>query len=128
MSSESRCDSKALAGRMANPRREDMCCAYLNDDGTLKLLRLLRAYVDAGVSDAEIRKGLLGVAREHLRENKQWKKEYDGLHRRWRAFKNPATRPRNGQFWIVCGAPDPKDDPEDRWRLVRLTDHRGRQR
>ena len=106
----------------ANTPLEDHCCAELNDDGTLKLLKLLRAYVEAGVSEAEIRKALLGVAREHLREHQEWEEQYNGLHRRWRLFKNPETRPRNGQFWLACGAPDPREAPETRWRRVRLTD------
>src|SRR2546428_11381645 len=69
----------ALEHSHANTPLEDRCCAELNDDGTLKLLKLLRAYVDAGVSDAEVRKALLGVAREHLREHQQWEEEYEGL-------------------------------------------------
>ena len=103
--------------------REDRCCAELNDDGTLKLLKVLRAYVDAGVSDKEIRKGLLGVAREHVREYREWQKDHEALHRRWRAFKNPATRPKTGDFWIVC---DALEQSEERglWRRVRLTDNR----
>lgn len=117
----------ALAAADAIPL-EDRCCAELNDDGTLTLLKLLRAYVDAGVSDVEIRKALLAVAREHVREHQQWRQDYDALHRRWRAFKNPATRPRTGQFWIVCELPEFDGDTEDRWRRTRLTDDRDQQR
>jgi hypothetical protein len=107
--------------------REDRCCAELNDDGTLKLLKLLRAYVDAGVSDEEIRKGLLGVAREHVREHREWQKDNEALHRRWRAFKNPVTRPKTGDFWIVC---DALEQSEERglWRRVRLTHNREKDR
>ena len=107
--------------------REGRCCAELNDDGTLKLLKLLRAYVEAGVSDEEIKRGLLGVAREHVRQHREWQKDYEALHRRWRAFKNPATRPKTGDFLIVC---DALEQSEERrlWRRVRLTDNREKDR
>ena len=106
---------------------EDRCCAELNDDGTLKLLKLLRAYVDAGVSDAEIRKGLLAVAREHNREHRRWVQDSAALDRRWRAFKKPSTRPRTGDFWIVCEAPEHSDGAE-RWLNLCLTDNREKDR
>ena len=107
--------------------REGRCCAELNDDGTLKLLELLRAYVEAGVSDEEIKRGLLGVAREHVRQHREWQKDYEALHRRWRAFKNPATRPKTGDFLIVC---DALEQSEERrlWRRVCLTDNREKDR
>ena len=101
---------------------EDRCCAELNDDGTLKLLKVLRAYVDAGVSEAEMKRGLLAVAREHQRERRQWEQEYDDLHRRWRAFKNPATRPSTSGFWLVCEAVESDDEDERRSPRVSLID------
>ncbi len=101
---------------------EDRCCAEFNDDGTLKLLKLLRAYVDSGTSEATRMKGLLSVAREHLREEKQWNREYAALHRRWRLFKNPNTRPRNTHFWVVCDTIQPLEEGDSWWRRVTLTD------
>lgn len=107
--------------------REDRCCAELNDDGTLKLLKVLRAYVEAGVSDEEIRKGLLGVARDHVREHREWQKDDEALHRRWRTFKNPAKRPKTGDFWIVSDALE-QSEGSGLWRRVRLTDNREKDR
>ena len=114
-------EAKALAAATSTPL-EDRCCAELNDDGTLKLLKLLRAYVDAGVSEAEKKRGLLAVAREHQREHQQWEQEYDDLHGRWRAFKNPATRPSTSGFWLVCEAPEPDDEDQQGLRRVSLID------
>jgi DNA-binding transcriptional MerR regulator len=101
--------------------REEWCCAELNDDGTLKLLRLLRAYFNEGVSDAEARKGLMAVAREHLREHRRWEREHEGLHKRWRQFKNPKTRPANAQFWLVATLHSSEDEKQT-WLHSKLTD------
>jgi DNA-binding transcriptional MerR regulator len=101
--------------------REERCCAELNDDGTLKLLRLLRAYVNEGVSDVEARKGLMAVAREHLRDHRRWDKEREGFHKRWRQFKNPKTRPSNAQFWLVTTLHS-SDDEKQTWLHGTLTD------
>lgn len=100
---------------------EEGCCAELNDDGTLKLLRLLRAYVNEGVSDAEARKGLMAVAREHLRDHRRWDKEREAFHKRWRQFKNPKTRPANAQFWLVTTLRLSEDEKET-WTHSTLTD------
>ena len=105
--------------------REERCCADLNDDGTLKLLRLLRAYVDAGVSGEESRKGLMAVAREHLRQHRQWDKEREAFHKRWRQFKNPKTRPSTAQFWLVATLWS-SDDEKTRWLHAKLTDFKNK--
>ena len=73
MSKEEIRERKAFAERMALTPREDMCCADLNDDSTLKLLRLLRAYVDAGVSDAKSEGTAREESREHLRGHQRGK-------------------------------------------------------
>lgn len=122
LSPAERRELKARMKALDETPREQRCCAELNDDGTLKLLKLLRAYVDAGASDTTQMKGLLAVAREHLRQQKQWQREYETLHRRWRLFKNPATRPRNTNFWVVCQTLRPLDDGERWWRTATLTD------
>jgi DNA-binding transcriptional MerR regulator len=101
--------------------REEHCCADLNDDGTLKLLRLLRAYFNEGVSDAEARKGLMAVAREHLRDIRRWDKEREDFHKRWRQFKNPQTRPANAQFFLVATLRS-SDDQKETWLHATLTD------
>jgi DNA-binding transcriptional MerR regulator len=101
--------------------REERCCAELNDDGTLKLLRLLRAYVNEGVSDVDARKGLMAVAREHLRDHRRWDKEREVFHKRWRQFKNPKTRPSNAQFWLVATLHS-SDDEKQTWLHGTLTD------
>jgi DNA-binding transcriptional MerR regulator len=104
---------------------EEQCCADLNDDGTLKLLRLLRAYVDEGVSGAEARKALMAVARGHLRQNRQWDKEREAFHKRWRQFKSPKTRPANAQFWLVATL-HTSDDEKQTWMRSTLTDFKDR--
>ena len=101
--------------------REERCCADLNDDGTLKLLRLLRAYVDEGVSAVEARKALMGVAREHLRDHRRWDKRREDFHKRWRQFKNPKTRPANAQFFLVATLGS-SDDEKQTWLHASLTD------
>lgn len=101
--------------------REERCCAELNDDGTLKLLRLLRAYVNEGVSHAEARRALMAVAREHLREHRRWDREYEDFQERWRQFKNPKTRPANTQFWLA-GMLRSSDDDKQTWFHSTLTD------
>ena len=101
--------------------REEQCCAELNDDGTLKLLRLLRAYVNEGVSDAEARKGLMAVAREHLREHRRWDREREDLQKRWRQFKNPKTRPASAQFWLAATLHHSEDEKQT-WLRSTLTD------
>ena len=105
--------------------REERCCADLNDDGTLKLLRLLRAYVDAGVSHQESRKGLMAVAREHLRQHRKWGKDNEAFHKRWRQFKNPKTRPATAQFWLVATIWS-SDDEKTRWLHATLTDFKNK--
>jgi DNA-binding transcriptional MerR regulator len=101
--------------------REEHCCADLNDDGTLKLLRLLRAYIDEGVSDAEARKGLMAVAREHIRDHHRWDNKREAFHKRWRQFKNPKTRPATGQFWLVATLQSSEDEKQA-WLHATLTD------
>jgi hypothetical protein len=102
-----------------NTPREEMRCADLNDDGTLKLLRLLRSYVEEGVSDAAARKALTAVAEEHNRDLKTWHKEREDFLRRWRQFKQPDTRPRKAQFWLIGNA---MSEDEGRWFRTKLTD------
>ena len=102
---------------------EDRCCAEANDDGTLKLLRLLRAFIDNGASEETWRPSLLAVAREHLREVKSWHREFQALHRRWRQFKDRGTRPKGAHFWVVLQTHAPLDDGERRWRTAELTDN-----
>lgn len=101
--------------------REEHCCADLNDDGTLKLLRLLRSYTDEGVSDAAARKALLAVAREHIADGRRWEKENDAFHKRWRQFKNPKTRPASAQFFLVATLHSSEDE-RDIWSRANLTD------
>jgi hypothetical protein len=85
--------------------------SVVNDDGTLKLLRLLRAYVKEGVSNAEARKGLMVVAGEHLRDCRRWDKERENFQKRWRQFKNPKSRPSN-QFWLVATLRSSEDEKQ----------------
>jgi hypothetical protein len=106
--------------------REEHCCAELNDDGTLKLLRLLCAYLDEGVSDAEARKGLMAVAREHLRNHRRWEKQNEDFHKRWRQFKNPKTRPASAQFWLVATLHSSEDEKQT-WLHSTLTDFKDKE-
>jgi DNA-binding transcriptional MerR regulator len=101
--------------------REERCCADLNDDGTLKLLRLLRAYVDEGVSVVEARKALMAVAREHLRDHRRWDRKREEFDKRWRQFKNPKSRPANAQFFLVATLRS-SDDEKQTWLHAALTD------
>jgi DNA-binding transcriptional MerR regulator len=101
--------------------REERCCAELNDDGTLKLLRLLRAYFNEGVSDVEARKALMAVAREHLLEHRRWKRENEAFHKRWRQFKDPKVRPVNAQFFLVATLGSSEDEKQT-WLDCTLTD------
>jgi hypothetical protein len=113
---------KAIQDYWKNTPLEDTCCADLNDDGTLKLLRLLRAYVESGATPETRMKGLLAVARDHLRDERKWHREYEALHRRWRVFKNPLTRRRNSHFWVVCHTSRPFEEGDHWRRTTTLTD------
>jgi hypothetical protein len=110
-----------MQASMDNTPLEERCCADLNDDGTIKLLKLLRAYVDAGVSVEEARKALMAVAREHISNDRRWAKENEAFHRRWRQFKNPKVRPASAQFWLVATLWS-SDDEKSRWLHTILTD------
>lgn len=122
---EMRESDAAFQASRDNVPREEQCCAELNDDGTIKLLKLLRAYVEAGVSGEEARKALMGVAREHIRDGRRWVKANEALHRRWRQFKNPKTRPASAQFWLVATLWS-SDGQKGRWLHTQLTDFKDR--
>jgi DNA-binding transcriptional MerR regulator len=111
----------ALKASMDATPLEERCCAELNDDGTLKLLKLLRAYIDAGVRVAQARKALMAVAKEHIQDHERWARENEAFHRRWRQFKNPRTRPQSAPFWLLARRWS-SEDGKSRWLHSTLTD------
>jgi hypothetical protein len=69
-----------------------------------------------------MRDGLMRLAREHLKEDQEFSREYASLRRRWRRFKRPQTRPKNAQFWIVVDPVEPLNVNDGWLRRVNLTD------
>ena len=85
--------------------------SVVNDDGTLKLLRLLRAYVKEGVSNAEARKGLMVVAGEHLRRLPPLGQRARELSKALATVQEPKSRPSN-QFWLVATLRSSEDEKQ----------------
>jgi hypothetical protein len=85
--------------------------SVVNDDGTLKLLRLLRAYVKEGVSNAEARKGLMVVAGEHLRRLPPLGQRARELSKALATVQEPKSRPSN-QFWLVATVRSSEDEKQ----------------
>jgi hypothetical protein len=94
--------------------------SVVNDDGTLKLLRLLRAYVKEGVSNAEARKGLMVVAGEHLRRLPPLGQRARELSKALATVQEPKSRPSN-QFWLVATLRSSEDEKQT-WLHSTLTD------